>query len=406
MKILQISPEYPPYNIGGGGLVVQEVARNLSKRGHNVEVISGYYPTGSIFYKVLFDHDQGIKVSLLPLIPNPRTKIELRTRMPPNISSFLYVLKTILKSDFQAIHIHGYGHCFIDYCAFVCRIFSRPYVLTLHGFPYAPRVGGFLTRVLYRLHFLAVGRVIISMANCVTAVSSEVLEEAMALGVDREHLRIVPNGLDIREYYEIEGSSPVREKYGISSSDWLIVAIGSLHERKGFQYLIRSIPLIRNNDRIKVLLIGANGGYADELARIANILNLKDKVIFTGYLDQRSKLAVIAQADIFLIPSIAEPYGLVALEAMAMKKPIIATNTGGLREILQNGKTALMIEPKSSESIAVAIMQLLENDTLRENLSINARAELANHGWDEIVDKYLAIYMGLKKVENSAHACF
>jgi len=102
------------------------------------------------------------------------------------------------------------------------------------------------------------------------------------------------------------------------------------------------------------------------------------------------------EADIVVIPSLIEPFGLVALEAMAIGKPIIATKVGGLKSILEDGKTALLVEPADSNHLAKSITDLLKNATLRRRLSDNSRKAVIRYSWNTIADKYLEVYRDIQ----------
>jgi glycosyltransferase involved in cell wall biosynthesis len=236
LKVLQISPEYPPYHVGGGGIVVQSIAQKLSKRGHCVSVIAGYYPTKHGFERTKVIKDGQVDVYLLPLVPTPRLPFQLKTVMPPNILSLFNLTKILLRQKFDIIHLHGFGHFIIDISAFICRMTGRQYVVTLHGFPHSPYKAGRIFRFLYRLYSVVLGSLTLLKATHITAVSSAVRTEAEFYGINE--VEIIPNGIDLDQFYEIQPISDIRASLGVQQDDLLIVAIGILHERKGFQYLI------------------------------------------------------------------------------------------------------------------------------------------------------------------------
>lgn len=393
MKILLVTPEYPPFHIGGGGIVVQSIAQTLSTKGHNVTVFSGHHPTHSFFKRVAQTYDRKLRIFRFPLIPTPTISLHLKTVLPPNIFSFLYLLRILSRSNFDAVHLHGFGHFFIDLVALLCRIRSKPYTLTLHGFPRSPLKAGRIVRLLYSLYVLTVGRSTLSKACRVTAISSAVKEEATVYGIDENRSVVIPNGLDLAKYKQIKNSMEFRKKYGIGLNDHLIVAVGILHERKGFQYLIEALPLIKNwRKNVKLLIVGRDGGYAKKLKELTRLLRVEDDVIFTDFLKFEMKLTALSETDIFVIPSLVEPFGLVALEAMAMGKPIVATRVGGLKSILKNKKTAVLVHSQNDKLLAEAITQLLKNTDLQRKLSENSRKAVTKYSWDRVVDNYLGIY--------------
>jgi len=132
------------------------------------------------------------------------------------------------------------------------------------------------------------------------------------------------------------------------------------------------------------------------LRELTKQLQVENEVAFAGFLDSKMKLMAMSEADIFAIPSLVEPFGLVALEAMACGRPIVATRVGGLAEILEEGKTGLMMEPGNAEALADAIVRLINHNKLRLRLSRNAREEVKRYNWETIGQEYLKAYSTLK----------
>lgn len=396
MKILLVTPEYPPHNIGGGGIVVQSIAQTLSSRGYGVKVVSGYYPTKSCFDRVTAIHDRQVKVFWFPLMPTPRTILHLKTVMPPNIFSAFHLLSFLFKRNFRVFHLHGFGHLFIDFVALLCTIAGKRYIVTLHGFPSSPQKAGGIIKFLYSIYLLTAGRLTLHKASKVTVISSAVKKEAIAYGIDKNKIVIIPNGLNLAKYGSVKNSIEFRHKFEIDLNDRLILAVGILHERKGFQYLIRAMALIKERyENIKLVVIGRDSGYGEKLKELSRRLKVEDKVVFAGFLDFEMKLMAMSEAEVFVIPSLVEPFGLVALEAMACGRPIVAARVGGLKDVLEHGKTDLMVDPGSSEALADAIVRLINHKELRLRLSRNTREEVGKYDWKIIGQMYLKIYSTL-----------
>jgi len=397
MKILLVTPEYPPHHIGGGGIVVQSIAQTLSSRGHNVIVASGYYPTKFYFEKVVVTHDGQIKVFWLALMPTPKTSLHLKTVMPPNILSVFYLIRILFKRNFHVFHLHGFGHLFIDFAALLCTVTGKPYILTLHGFPHSPQKVGGIIKFLYTIYLLTAGRLTLHKASKVTVISSAIKKEAIAYGVDENRIVVIPNGLNLAKYEHIKNSMEFRRKFEIALNDRLIVAVGILHERKGFQYLIKAMSLIKKQyENVKLVIIGRYGGYGEKLKELTKQLQVEDKVIFTGFLDFKMKLMAMSEAEVFVIPSLVEPFGLVALEAMACGRPIVAARVGGLKDVLEDGKTGLIVERGSTEALADAIIRLINDRDFKVRLSLNAKKEVEKYDLKIIEQMYLKVYSELK----------
>jgi len=394
LRVLLVSPEFPPFNIGGGGVVVKNLAQNLTRLGCDVTVVSGYYPVRSFFDKVKKTCSD-FRVVWLPLLPTPSSSFQLKTVMPPNIFSFAYLIK-MLRGDYDIIHFHGFGHLLLDVANLCCLILRKKFILTVHGFPRSPFESGRFLRLLYRFYLSSLGRILFKRAVRVIYISRSLVSEALSLGLYVRDFTIIPNGINVEEFNVNFVSDDIKRKWGVSNDDFVLVAVGVLHARKGFQYLIKALSLVRKfYPRVKLFIIGADLGYGRTLRDLIRKLDLDDRVVLTGFLDSDSKKELMHIADIFVIPSVVEPFGLVGLEAMACGKPIIATKVGGLKEFLEDGKTALFVKPKDVKGLAEAIIRLIENEDLREFLSKNARQEVRRYDWSVISKRYFDLYSAL-----------
>lgn len=401
MKVLFVTPEYPPYHIGGGGIVVKNLVRVLSMLGCDITIASGYYPVKSFFDKVKCDYSN-VKTVWLPLLPTPKVRFQLKTVMPPNIFSFFQLIK-VLSEDYDVVHLHGFGHGLIDVAVLLCLLMNRrKYILTLHGFPRSPLESGGIIGFLYKAYLLTFGRVLFRMAEKVIVISHSIKAEAVSMGMESEKSIVIPNGIDVSSYSDISVSDNTRRKFGIDEDDSLVVAVGILHSRKGFQFLIRAMPpILRAYPKAKVAIVGMDGGYGKNLKKITEKLNVSDKVIFTGFLDSTSKKELMKLADAIVIPSLIEPFGLVALEAMTCSKLIVATEVDGLKEVLENEKTALLVKPGSVEELTDAIIRLVNDDELRLRLARNAEEEVGKYDWDVVGQMHFKLYSSLAKRSGS-----
>src|SRR5205807_7745882 len=120
--------------------------------------------------------------------------------------------------------------------------------------------------------------------------------------------------------------------------------------------------------------------------------DLGNDVIFTGYLESTAKLAVMREADMIVNPSLIEPFGLVALEAMSLAKPIVASATGGLVDILSDGHTASLVHPGDSKNLAAVLVRLMHNENDRQLLSSISAKHAVKYSWNNVIDDYTDLY--------------
>ncbi len=172
------------------------------------------------------------------------------------------------------------------------------------------------------------------------------------------------NGVDLNVFSNLNGVRPrMREQLGVNAKDIVLFAAGNLTEVKGYGYLIKAIRLTRLVGAPMKCFIAGQGELKKELETLINDLDLNDKVELLGYRDDIPYL--LAASDIFCMPSINEALGYSLLEAMAAGLPVIATDVGGIPEVVTNGKEGILVPPKDAESLAKAIEKLAVNPELR-----------------------------------------
>jgi glycosyltransferase involved in cell wall biosynthesis len=222
--------------------------------------------------------------------------------------------------------------------------------------------------------------------------------ESLGLGTKiKERIRIVRNGVDSQRFSPRSDGSRLRAKYGFDSTNKVLLFVGALprsHRYKGVDYLIEAVHIARSkNTTIKLAVVGG-GGLVPELNKLVAELELGQNVVFTGAMPNEHLPPYYAMCDIFVLPSVSSPesFGQVLQEAMASGKPCIASDLPGVREVVKNEKTGLLVPPKNPEALAQAILHLAEDDSLRNEMSHNARMEVASYSWQKCAQEMEAIY--------------
>lgn len=194
---------------------------------------------------------------------------------------------------------------------------------------------------------------------------------------------IVYNGIDLARFdTEIDGEK-VRSMFGIGKDTNLIGTIGHLAPLKGFEELLWAIAeVIGEGFNIKLAIVGEaiypnSERYKQNLLSLVDSLGLKDRIIFAGFREDIPEL--LASFDIFVLPSRSEGFGRVNLEAMAMGKPVISTNVGGIPEVVLDEITGILVPPRNSHELAQATIRLLNDRELRESLGREGRRRVKDH---------------------------
>jgi glycosyltransferase involved in cell wall biosynthesis len=386
-----VTPDFPQKIITGGGIVIERIAEGLFKRGHKVLVIAGY-PGKSFFQKPWREvKNNNYEILWIPLIPTLNPKLKLS--MPPTLPSLKY-LKSIDYSKYDIIHLNGLAHLLID-C--VNLIIKNPRkILTIHAFPkYVEEEASFFIKCIYKIYFQTLCKYTINSTKFITVVSKFTAEECLKKGIPANRLKVITNGISLKNYYHLP-CDELCKKFNIKENDLVFLSISRIVWYKGIEYVLNALHkvLLETKIPIKYIIVGSieDKNYYLYLTKLIRKLNLKDNVIFTGFLSHEMKLQALTRANLFIAPSLHEGFGLVILEAMALGKPIIASNCEGFRCIIKHMKTGILVKPASSEELAKAILFLLSNPKILDIFSMNTLLEVKKYDWETIIDDYENIY--------------
>lgn len=378
MKILLGVPEYPPYHVGGGGEVFKALAENYQKLGHEVVVVYGYYPTNSWTENVKeYTDNAGIKFYQIPDIPYPKSKPFLRTVMPPNLKAWRKLSTIIKKEKPDVAHLHGYGFVFVYLLYKALRRLNTPYIFTIHGYPETQKNSNVMIRLVWSLFEKIMVQPALRHAKKVTCISKFIQDDQR--NIARDNSIVICNGINIEDYKNVRHDIDIRELHNIPPSALVIFSLGRIAEMKGFHTVIQLIPEIKKSGRsVKYLIAGDDDGYKDALISLINNLDLKREVEFVGYLDLEEKKQYMDQCDLFAIPSLWEPFGLVALEGMLMNKPLLMSPNGALPEVTFDYKDVILLN-------ADAIFKILNHAHV-----INSQQfEAYKFSWERIAKQYI-----------------
>jgi glycosyltransferase involved in cell wall biosynthesis len=184
------------------------------------------------------------------------------------------------------------------------------------------------------------------------------------------------NGLDLKTFDEKKDVAKIKKGLSIKNEDIVIGTIAKLQPKKGIHILLdAAAPIIKKFPSIKFLIVGddadTEGAYLKKLKSLAQQLNITEHIIFSGYRDDIPQIMEII--DIFTFPSFSESFGRSLLEAMAASKPIIASNVGGIPEVVVDGETGMLVPPGNSTGLTAAISYLLEDKNLRKEMGLKGR---------------------------------
>lgn len=388
MKVMLFVPEYPPYHIGGGGIVYENIALVLKRLGIDLVVVWGYFPTESIFERPKYYKKNGILFYKIPEIPYIKSLPYLRTAMPPNFHGILAVNQILNKEKPDIIHFHGYGLPFITFGCLLSIIYKIPYVFTVHGFPKSPE-DNMIFHLFWNLYQKILMKIILSKSQVITCISKW-LRKDERLALYQEKIKIIYNGINIDSYkkFQLLEENTIQKICNIPDKSDVLLSVGRISRMKGFQLVIDVLPrLNKKNRNCYYVIIGEDDGFKESLQSLARKKGVEDKVIFTGFISEKLKLNCIKQSDVYIVPSLWEPFGLTALEGLALEKIVLTTGAGGLKEFLSQSKNVMFFDKNNPESLYGNIIRIITNKKQFKNDNY-----IQKFDWEHVVSSYLEVY--------------
>ena len=366
---------YPTY--GGSGVVATELGMALANKGHEVHFISYNQPFRlDVFSDKINFHEVIVPdYPLFDFIPYEH-----------NLTAKLVDVAMHEKLDFLHVH-YAIPHASAALSAkqiLASKDINLPIITTLHGTD--------ITLLGKDKSFKSVIEFAINNSDAVTAVSKSLKKETLSSFNIKKEIQVIPNFID-SNLYKYEMDEVLRRNFA-SNDEKIIIHISNFRKVKRVQDVLKVFAKIKEVIPSKLLLIG-DGPERLEMEQLSRNLNLCDSVRFIGKLKAVEK--VLSVSDLFLLPSDTESFGLVALEAMASKVPVISSNSGGLPEVNIDGKTGFLLNVKDVNAMAEKAIYLLKNKELLEEFKQNAYTHAMEFDLPNILPLYEKIYEELSK---------
>lgn len=372
MKVLELTQRFPP-GLGGVENHVMNLASRLTQRGVATEVLTTDLLKEAPFQRI---------VGKAPPFPFEVKRFRaFKILEAPHGLGIVApsMVRGVLSRSPDLIHAHAYGY-FPTFVGALARMVRRvPLVVTPHSDPGRPSLGKHLfDRTVPLLTLRQAQRVI-----AVTGGEATYLER---LGVPRDRLAIIPNGIDLGEFASLDGGHRSR-------GEATILFVGRCYPRqKGLEPLVRAMALLPPASRARLRIVGEDWGGFALVRSLGEALGIGDRITLVGPLARRKLLEEYAQADVLVLPSLFEPFGIVLLEAMAAGLPVVASRVGGIVEIVEDGRTGLLVEPGDARGLAGALGLVLEDEGLRRTMGARARQRAPLYSWDALVPRIEKVY--------------
>lgn len=381
-----LSSEYPPETIGGLSTHVYFLSHYLSRLGNEVHVIS-CKSEGSKDE----ENDRGVFVHRVePYDIN--TNDFVKKIMHLNFAMAERAVRLINEgTKFDVIHSHDW---LSFYSAKLVKCsYDIPLVVTIHATEYGRNNG---IRTDMQKYISSVENKLCHEACRIIACSNFMGKQINGLfNIPWDKIRLIPNGVDIKEFEFSFDWLNFRRRYA-KDDEKIIFFIGRHVFEKGIQLLIEASPIvIRKHNNVKFVIAGL-GPMTEEIKDKVKSSGLSEKFLFTGYMDEDTKNKMYRVSNAAVFPSLYEPFGIVALEAMASKCPVVVSDTGGFSEIVKHEFNGLKAISGVSESIADNILRLLDDPALSERIKNNAyNIVKEKYSWSKIAESTASVYRQL-----------
>jgi len=376
MRILMLSPDFPPYAMTGRAKHVYELSVALTQGGHSVTVL-----TDKLSYP---ERDKAEPYELMDSIEVYREEIPLfassgDSRIPLlNLEMFRLGTSLMNKKDqlFDVIHVHD---CELALAGVrLSQTYGIPLSATIH-YLYGRHQDEMRILLLPQLEAFLINHA--KLLICCSDFMVEELRSTYFLRNDK--IRVVPNGI-FTSYFKSRSTT--------KNSNPLVLYVGRIDHEKGVHTLLKAIPLVLSEVTEAEFALVGRGWERENLIAAIQEANLSDKIHFPGFLEGENLVRQFHRSSLVVYPSLYEPFGLVALEAMASSKPLIVSDTGGLREIVEHGKTGLRVTPEDPVQLARAIVSVLKEPDLAERLAEQAAKVVQKYDWKSVMPLFVEVY--------------
>jgi len=392
MKVLMLGWELPPHNSGGLGVACYELCRSLSNSGVDIEFVIPYTAEHDIkFMTITPAHPQGVQEVIKSGIAYDSYKYIYSDQSTEWVDIFTQskvyeksISKIVDSSEFDIIHAH-------DWLTFRAgirakQISGKPLVLHVHSIEHdrsGGRYGNPLVREIEQLAFL--------MADKIVAVS-ELTKRKISkyYNIPAHKIDVVHNSIDIYSKLPLDNSNTYKYLTLLKEKGYrVVVNIGRLTIQKNLPNLLYSAQkVISLNPKVIFLFVG-NGELERQLLELSAELGISQNVIFTGFQRGKAWRDAYAIGDLFVMPSISEPFGLTPLEAIGYGTPALVSKQSGVSEVVNN---CLKVDYWDVDEMANQIGAVVGNDALRDELHKNSLKEYSKLSWSKSTDKLISLY--------------
>ena len=384
-RVLILSWEYPPIIEGGLARHVHKLAGALGAAGVDVHVLT----RGDEHSEPYRQEGERLFVHRVRQPSRPTDLARFLTWVA-RLNTDLLAAGVQLGDDHDFDVVHGHDWLVAEAGDHLARRFRAPFAVTIHATEYGRHAGWVSQHPQAHIH--AVERWLVRRAEALIT-CSHYMRDHVADVFDRAEssISVIPNGIDALDLQPASDLGALRARFA-RPDEPLLLAVGRLVYEKGFQIALDALPqLIREVPGVRFVVAGS-GPHEEPLREQARRLGLLERGSFVGWIGDDVLHSLYRIADLCVVPSIYEPFGLVALEAMASGCPCIVADTGGLREVVPNDSVGLRFRSNDPQSLAQMMARVLTDRALRDRLVAEASEHILRFDWAEIAVATAAVY--------------
>ncbi len=389
MRVLIISWEYPPVIEGGLGRHVRKLSESLVRDGVEVHALTrggGRLPA---------EADQhGVWVHRVREPQFPRDPSAF-VRWVEAMNRHMHARAAELCDRFEFDLVHSHDWLVAGAAELAARQIERPWLVTVHATEYGRHQGWVQNHPQSHIH--AAERAMVRRADHVITCSRYMrVHVANVFGVPPAKVTAIPNGIDPRDLEPVQDDLDALRATYAAPGELLVLLVGRLVYEKGFHLALDALaPLVRRIGGVRFVIAGTGTAEA-ELKRQARRLGLSGHGVFLGWVGDDMLHSLYRVSDLCIVPSIYEPFGLVALEAMASGCLCLVADTGGLREVVPiEGTVGLRFPSRDSAALGAVLERVLTDHASRAQLIAEAREHVLRFDWNEVARRTAEIYASL-----------
>jgi D-inositol-3-phosphate glycosyltransferase len=380
---------------GGMSVYIRELARELGRDGHRVDI---YALPNNGDLRPLISIDHNVRLVQVGIGENRNVS---KLALYRYLSDFFRSLENFRMSenlDYDIVHSHYWLSGLLG--NYAQRLWRRPHFVMFHTLGAAKnRTGVGIREPGLRI---AVEKNIVKSCHRIIAPTEKEKARLMTdYGAPSDKIGIVPCGVDLNLFRPIEKKA-ARKSLGLPPDETILLYVGRFDPLKGLSRLLEALGFLRHYPRLRLLIIGGDGDVSPEsryLRQIAVKLGIFDRIVFAGSIEQVHLPSYYGAADVLVIPSFYESFGLVGLEALACGRPVISTPVGAMPTLLRQNQTGQLVADEAPRSLAGGIRSVISD--LSFYTADRIRASVLEYSWLNIASAILKEYENILKRQNA-----